>query len=222
MNCPQCGAPNNDGSRFCKHCGSDLFQAQEPQQNVNQSYQQEQPPVYQQPNPQQYQQAQYYPPQQNTMADKYNGHPMGWYKFLIYFALFANAALNVLSGIRSISGIQYGEDSRTVYGVFPGLKTIDVIFGVVLFLLAAYAIVTRFQLSGLKKNGPAMLYGVYILNMICSIIYIIAVYAVVSSSSAINVGSLFGSQIVSSFVVPIVFLIINIVYFGKRKDIFVN
>lgn len=36
-----------------------------------------------------------------------NQMPMKWYNFLIYFALFAGAVLNVLTGIFMLTGAQY-------------------------------------------------------------------------------------------------------------------
>ena len=51
-------------------------------------------------------------------------YPMKWYKFLINFALFASAVLNIISGFNMITGSVYGsaETANAVYSSFSGLE----------------------------------------------------------------------------------------------------
>ena len=52
---------------------------------------------------------------------------MKWYKFVIYFQLFAAALLNLGSGIALFTGSQYGLNSyelKLLYGVLGNLKTL--------------------------------------------------------------------------------------------------
>ena len=111
MYCKNCGAFVQDGAPFCSNCGAQQNAAQ-PQQPTYQQQTYQQPP-YQQQNYQQppYQQQAYYqqPPyqqqayyQQPAGDPRNQGMPMGWYKFLIYFALFAGAVLNGISGSNQI------------------------------------------------------------------------------------------------------------------------
>ena len=221
MNCPNCGAPNREGVGYCQHCGTPLAQSQ-PQQNYQQPYQPNQNnQPYTNPYATQYNQP-YQPPQNSLANDKYNGHPMGWYKFMIYFSLCAGAELNLICGIITMTGAHYGTYKNMVYTYVKSLKTIDLIFGIVFILIAAYAIITRFQLSGLKKSGPPMLYSLYIIGMIVNIAYVVAVAAAVSKFSIKFTQVTSISSLASSLTVSAVFLVINIIYFGKRKDIFVN
>lgn len=147
--------------------------------------------------------------------------PMKWFKFLIYFSLFANAVINVYNGISYITGLLYGQDAEIVYEIFSGLKTVDMVFGVLSIALAAFAVFTRFRLSKFCKNGPVLLHLVYAANCVLGLLYAIGVAAVMpeymSVTEVINV-----SQLVSSFVVSGVMIAINVVYFNKRKHLFVN
>lgn len=99
MFCPNCGNQCPDGTKFCQSCGTPLINNQQQNtqpdfnnqqanyQQPNQQYQQPNYNQYQQPN--QYRQPMYSQPYQQypQYPDKFNGHQMGWYKFLIYFAL---------------------------------------------------------------------------------------------------------------------------------------
>jgi len=118
-----------------------------------------------------------------------------------------------------MTGSHYGGafERELVYSFYSGLQAVDVIMGIITLILAAMCIVTRFQLTGLKKSGPAMYYGVYIANIVVSIVYVILVCAVFIG----NFDSI-PSQSITSCVSGVIFLVINITYFGKRKLVFKN
>lgn len=84
-------------------------------------------------------------------------HPMKWYKFLIYFALFAGAALNLLSAIWGLKGRYYA----FTYEAYPALRTFEVIFSFALIALSALILFTRSRLARFRRNGPACLYATY-------------------------------------------------------------
>ncbi len=146
---------------------------------------------------------------------------MGWYKFLIYFSLFAGAVINIINGISTISGSQYGGQADRVYTVLNGMKIVDVTYGILLIGIAALAIVARFQLAGLKRKGPALLYAYSISGMVATVVYLVLV-GVIISRYGVNFGSIFDARIIGSILGSIIFLVINIIYFNKRRDIFVN
>lgn len=209
MFCPNCGNQCPDGTKFCQSCGTPLTnnQQQNTQPDFNNQQANYQQPNYQQPN-QQYPQ---YP-------DKFNGHQMGWYKFLIYFALFAGAFFNVCYAVLYMTGSIYETeqiDPLTVYSLYPGVKAVDIVYGILLLILAVFMIVTRFQLSGLKKNGPKMIVALYGLNIAIAIIYAILISCTTDYMA-------FDASTVGQCVIPVVMAIVNKVYFDRRKDIFVN
>lgn len=93
MYCPNCRSQLIDGSIYCPVCGTQLAQAQQ----VN----------YQQMN---YQQPVQQPVQQMTSNGNYVQQPiqsqirqkplgMKWFKFLIYFQLFAASLVSLLTGV---------------------------------------------------------------------------------------------------------------------------
>lgn len=54
-------------------------------------------------------QQQYYPPEQNQPE-----LPMKWYKFTIYFALFAGSLMNLISAIMAFTGASYMTPKRFI------------------------------------------------------------------------------------------------------------
>ena len=206
--CTKCGTQMADGTAFCPSCGT----AQSPQQPV---YQQ---PVYQQPPYQQppYQQPPYQQPvyQQPWQAEA----PMKWYKFLIYFLLFASAVLNAITGVQMITGSMYGGSAEMVYVYFDGLQVLDVVMGLAVFGMVALAIFARFRLAGFYRNGPMLLVATYGANLVFYLIYMIGLVCILPTEL---VGEL-APTFVGSMVGSIVMVIVNKIYFDKRKHLFVN
>ncbi len=158
---------------------------------------------------------------QNMQYTNYGNQQLGmnWFKFIIYFQLFVTAITGVVNGFRIMTGLHYGLDSvevEIVYLFYSGLKTLDIVTGIMLILIGIFAIFTRFMLAGYKKSGPPMYLGLQIANILISIVYIIAFYSILDSIEDIN------SSTFVSLIVSIVLLIINVIYFNKRKHLFVN
>lgn len=203
MFCPKCGAQIADDVTFCAYCGN----AVQPAAN-NQPSNGYQPPVYNQ-YPNSYQQPMNYqqPPYQQ---------PMKWFKFLIYFGLWAGAVVNALSGFGLLTGGAYSGAADYVYMVFSGLQAVDVLFGLVMLALAAFGIFTRFRLAGFHKNGPKMLTYTYVFGMAASLLYLVAVFVVVPGiGDYMN----FTSYITSS-ITSVIMIFVNKDYFGKRAALF--
>lgn len=138
---------------------------------------------------------------------------MKWYKFLIYFALFASAIVNVLSAISHLTGSQYGTDSKLVYSAFPNLRALDVLFGMVFVGLAILSLVTRNALYWNKKKGPKLLCAIYAINAVINIVYPLIVSTIIETP-------LMDSSIWTSSIIGFAMVIINYFYFKKRKDLF--
>ena len=149
------------------------------------------------------------------------GYPMAWFKFLIYFMLFANAAINIFTAVTYLTGSVYlGEDMtmsdvEALYMFYPTAKMIDVIYGVLLIALAAYAIFTRFQLSGFKRRGPFLFILMYVLNLVIGLLYSISIMF------TFETGLLGFISFVPSIITSVVMIFVNIVYFRKREELFV-
>ena len=246
MLCPNCGTDVSSAGCFCPNCGTPLqaskpamdtapqpqYQQPQYQQPQYQQPQYQQPqyqqPQYQQPQYQQpqYQQPQYQQPQYQQPQYQQPYQPMqpaapqmNWYKFLIYFALFAGAVVNAINAVRFLTGVVNGAESEMLYSFLPSWQVVDIIVGLLLIVTAAASVFTRFRLSGYYKNGPACLYLTYGLAALSNVVYLIGVSLVISGVGI----SLTAADIVptvTSIVVSIVMIVVNVVYFNKRKYLF--
>ena len=211
--CPSCGTACDDTQAFCPRCGSKLPAQQQPYG--------QQPPYGQQ----QYGQQQPYgygqqPPQYGQPPQYSQGPALGmkWFKFIIWFQLFATALLNVISGISALTGSQYGSsaDAELVYMFFPSLKTVDMIYGICLIVLAAGAIFVRMQLAGFRTNAPKLYLGLLAAAVAANLIYLVAAASILS-----DLGLDFTSNI-SQLATSVVMIVVNSIYFKKREHLFVN
>ena len=135
--------------------------------------------------------------------------------------LFANAAINIFTAVTYLTGSVYlGEDMtmsdvEALYMFYPTAKMIDVIYGVLLIALAAYAIFTRFQLSGFKRRGPFLFILMYVLNLVIGLLYSISIMF------TLEAGLLDFISLVPSIITSVVMIFVNVVYFRKREELFV-
>ena len=191
MFCPKCGSEIADNAKFCVSCGS---------------------PVEAQP------------AQATYVGD--NGIvqpvlPMKWYKFLIYFSLWAGALLNIGIGLMALQGTQYETDGEVtaelVYAMFDGLKTLEVLYGAACIALAVYMIVVRFRLAGYYKNGPAMFISTYAIALLINVIYYVAVITIVPE--IVEAGNV-TANIVGTVIGNVLMIVLNNIYFKKRKHLF--
>ncbi len=216
MFCPNCGTQLSDGSAFCGNCGAPLDPQPNPQQPQGNPYQ---APQYSQGNP-------YQAPQQTPygFAPQAPVLTMKWFKFLIYFLLFAIGILNVIGGITALTGGQYtveGENvSKAVYLLFPDLKTIDIIYGIACILLGVFQFYLRFQLAKYKAKAPSYILAMYVATAVITAIYSFAVVGIVPDEIVAH-SELIG-QGVGAIIGAGVMAFLNKIYFDKRKHLFVN
>jgi len=150
------------------------------------------------------------------IQDEAAEYSLKWYKFLVYFLLFASAFLNAVSAIASFTGITYeiyGVSADLVYGSFPGMKLVDVLFGVATIGMAIMALITRHALEWNKRKGPRLLCAFYVLPGVLNVLYTVAV-------SAVTKVTMYNGYMVLVLVGGIVMAIINYIYFKKRKNMF--
>ena len=190
MFCSKCGNPVGEGDRFCLNCGAPVAGSTPDPQPVMPS---------------------------TSLEPKLK---MGWFKFLIYFGLWAGAVLNLFNAIQLFTGSHYGDKAtiELVYLVFPDLKGLDVGIGFAMVALVALGLITRFRLAGYHKNAPLLLATTYAANAIISIIYVFGAGSIVSFDIIADALR----STVTSVITSIVMIIINFIYFGKRKHLFVN
>ncbi|MBE7018285.1 MAG: hypothetical protein E7413_00190 [Ruminococcaceae bacterium] len=145
--------------------------------------------------------------------------PMNWYSFLIYFSLFASAISNLLTGYQLITGSCYFDQADTMYKMVDGLKNLDTIVGSLSIGIAILCIVTRFALSGYRKIGPVLLALTYGSVALLNLGYMLSLDSILPDyiTKETDLSSFTSSAIASG-----VLLVCNIIYFRKRKHLFVR
>lgn len=127
---------------------------------------------------------------------------MKWFKFLIYFSLFAGAITNFVTGI----GILCGGD---LFDYIEGPRTL---IGLISIAFAIFMIVTRFMLAKFKRSGLIMYYVLIGLSLAFTIVeFIVSDIFSVPGAAAFSIGYILGN---------VVYVVLNIVYFKKRADMF--
>lgn len=210
--CVNCGAMIEETVKFCPNCGTPVAQ---PQQQGT-AYQQPQQP-YQQP---------YQTYQQPIAQDKYHGFKMKWYKFLVYFLLWAGALLNGVNGILTLTGRHYdiasgsSGTSDTIYTVFPTMQVFDIITGILVIGIAVLGILSAIKLLQLASAGPKLLLFTYGATLAIDILQI--VFQLIASEGMLSLGDILTPSAVGTIVGAGLMFSLNWIYFKKRESIFVN
>lgn len=243
MFCPFCGTKVPDTVAFCPECGKNIANEREDEPSVASSSHED--TVYFEsyasiPTPEQ---RDYLPVAQSiplpdphiqqtssapVAAGSYKdtvrqaeqaGLGMKWYKFLVYFALFANCVCCVITAVIYAMGSHYGlgeYGAGLVYTFYPSLKTVDILFALVCLALAVGAIYTRMLLTRFSKNAPMGVYVLYGVSAACTLLY-----SILSSSITGQDTGMMASSIISLISSGIV-IALSVTYFRKRSQYFIN
>ena len=216
MFCTNCGRQLANGSTYCPFCGTAL--APRPQQTPE--LKPETPPAPDRNSlyPRQPESFGQQPPRPVPTDPRDDPRGMKWFKFIIYFQLFANALLNLVNALTVFTGAHYQGSADTVYSVFPAQHTVDIVYGILCLALAALGIYTRFRLSAFKRNGPGLYLGLIAANILVPVLYMLLSSAV----TGIPMASLLDVNGLASLAGNVIMLIVNKIYFDRRKDLFVN
>lgn len=197
--CAYCGSACQDEQKFCPNCGASTEEGK-PQPAV--------PTQSQIP----YQ----------TYAPEAQQLPMNWYKFVIWFQLFANALVNAISGITAATGVMYGSSPEQVYAMVPMLKPVDLIYGSLLFGSAILALVARGRLRKFCKNGPMLYYLLLVSQTLVLMFYQVVGGAVIYASVMGDLYQPNYAGVAGNVIGSVILLVCNVIYFNKRKALFVN
>ena len=216
-NCVNCGAQIDEGSKFCPNCGTKC-DSMEPENSSNQSSYPSSDPAFKDPDPA----FEYTDSSSSQSSGDYSGssadlYPMKWHKFLMV-VMIIGAIYTIASGIIQMTGHQYtreGSSPEYIYAVFPGMKTCDLVYGVMMIAIGVFQFIVRNRLNQFRANGPSSLRLLYILSIAAGVFYLIWASSVtrVNLFTANNLGNVIGS---------VVMMIINGVYYSKRSPLFVN
>ena len=141
--------------------------------------------------------------------------PMKWFKFIIYFQLFFSAFTLLVGAITLLTGISYGDVADVVYLIYPGLHAVDIVMSLLELALAAGAIYVRQLLAKFRTKGPDYYLILLGINLVASLLYAITASLMIGQS-------VFNSTVIGNLVGSVVMIVVNKVYFGKRRHLFVN
>lgn len=147
---------------------------------------------------------------------------MGWFKYIIWFQLFANGLLNVSNAIACFSGRFHGRDYEILFSMAPEMKSVTMLYGALLLALAGFAVFTRFRLSGFFRNGPGCYLALLCVQVVTAIVFSVLFQVIIVSSPASRYFEMNHLDTISSATTNIIMLIWNIFYFRKRRHLFTN
>ena len=216
MYCRFCGTKIPDNVKFCPECGANLapVPSAAPEESAPAAPAAPEIPTPFDPTP--YDPAPY-------SADSFASadvaaapqRGMKWFKFIIYFQLWASMLVNLVTAGKYFTGAYYEGNAEMVYRFFPALQPLDIVMGVVCLALAVYAVVVQRALAKFRAKGPMMYYLMYIVNTAVTVLYLIIGSIIIGQSA-------FTAEVAGSIIGSIVMLFVNIPYFNNRKHLFVN
>lgn len=216
MYCRFCGTKIPDNVKFCPKCGASLapVPSAAPEESAPAAPAAPEIPTPYDPTP--YDPAPYSADSfasADVVAAPQRG--MKWFKFIIYFQLWAGMLVNLVTAGKYFTGAYYEGNAEMVYRFFPALQPLDIVMGVVCLALAVYAVVVQRALAKFRAKGPMMYYLMYIVNTAVTVLYLIIGSIIIGQSA-------FTAEVAGSIIGSIVMLFVNIPYFNNRKHLFVN
>lgn len=147
--------------------------------------------------------------------------PMKWYKFLIYFLMFANAVSRFADGILCLIGIDGGSVFEVLFEgcMFTGkYRAIDIVYGIVCIVMSGVIFYVRNKLAKFKEGAPR-LYIIYdIISAVFSFTYnLLIMFILENAETSSIIGDVIGAIVGESL-----YVYFNVVYFKKRNHLFIN
>ena len=142
--------------------------------------------------------------------------PLKWYKFIIYFQLFAGGILDFANAFGYFTGNNYGEESEMVYATYGWLYLLDKVWGCVLVITGVFCFKVRQDLANFRVEGPSRYLYLAGINFFGSFIYTICFIMITDTS----MDSLLLIRPFIYILVGIVFICLNKAYFDNRKFLF--
>ena len=140
------------------------------------------------------------------------GIKMKWYK-AITAVLFYLSALGLLwSGLDTIFDFSDTGFSGYMYGSYPALQALDIVYGLVLIIMAFVVLYVRMHLAQFSTDGPHLYLLMLLVNGGASVIYTLLISLIVGYFSF--------STIISPLIGVLAMFTLNRIYFDKRQHLF--
>lgn len=147
--------------------------------------------------------------------------PMKWYNFIVKFYMIFCGVVDIICGTVAVSAILYSDIADyagveiTEY-VFTGNKAFDIICGVLLILIGVANFVVRSRMKKFTADALKKYYALIITEQLLYYVYDIAFALVTNTKLDI------ADTVVFSLATAVVWVVLEIYYFNKRKTLFVN
>ena len=211
MYCRFCGTKIPDNVKFCPECGANLapVPSAAPEESAPAAPAAPEIPTPYDPAP--------YSADPFASADVAAAPQRGmkWFKFIIYFQLWAGMLVYLVTAGKYLTGAYYEGSAEMVYDFFPALQPLDIVMGVFCLALAVYAVVVQRALAKFRAKGPMMYYLMFIVNTAVTVLSLLIASIIIGQS-------VFTAEVAGSIIGSLVMIFINIPYFNNRKHLFVN
>lgn len=191
-NCTACGASFDDTSKFCPFCGTEYKTEDQPAGNSEE-------PGWE--------------PKKQKKVKEYqiNTQGMIWHRMVLFF-VGMKAARRLLSGV----GILKNYVDLNVYGSLVAVKNLFLGIGIAHVAIGVFALMVLYRLGKRMRSGPGSVKALYGLSIAAALILSIWAKTVLPH---IDSSSL---ELFDTLLFDIGMLIANSIYYGRRKDVFVN
>lgn len=224
MYCRFCGTQIPDNVKFCPSCGKKLAMDEapspaaptnEPAPVIPESTPVWTPAAPESASPTWTPAADTFPPAPVNAQSDVPQRGMKWFKFIIYFQLWAALLSSLSTAAGLFTGSIYDGNAELVYSLWPSLKIIGILIGILNLALGVYAVFVQRALAKFRVNGPRMYYIFCGTSIVISLLYALAASIIIGESA-------FTADVITSLVVGVVMLLVNVRYFGNRSHLFVN
>ncbi|MBQ4193808.1 MAG: zinc-ribbon domain-containing protein [Clostridia bacterium] len=195
MFCPRCSREIEEGSRFCNHCGYEIVPAANSVKD---------------PHPEK--------PEDDILTSPVTsqsmlecGYELKWYKALIYVLIW----LQILTQASNFMAFQAAATTNQISVNSLNLRPAFIFAAAFTVLYAAYLVIVRQSLAGWKTYGPLLFYiSIFVTPVFGLLLRLVAALT--------NNGFSFflGGNDIAAFAFPILYFILNLIYFRNRAELF--
>ena len=141
-------------------------------------------------------------------------YKLKWHKFLIYFFLWIRMLLCFYWAYNLLSGRTWGEYLQKISQLFPKVRMVDSVFGLLFTILGCFIIFVRFRLAKFRRASVDLLQIQFLLFPLLIIFY----YRAINSNAQVELYTFKGME--SSIIIAAILIISSHFYYKKRNALF--
>ena len=140
------------------------------------------------------------------------GGQMSWYKFIIYFQLFAAAVICFINAITAVASeeMQYLSERIDEFGAMTTF------YCIAMLCLGIDALITRSSLANFKEKAPRRYVCFVLANTLISLLYVIWMNGILEDYYY----EVDNTYAIVSIITNFVMALANWIYFDNRKELF--